>query len=67
MRTQRITVQSDEQARVRAHTQRLRAIRKRLVIDIGYLEACVESDPNYSSKARAIATCLNAAVDILNE
>lgn len=49
-----------------AHQRRLRAITKRLVIELGYLEHCLAEglqDPNVQTAAAGIDT----AIDCLNE
>lgn len=63
MLTQKIT-HDDEAAR--AHQARLRAIVKRAVIDLGYLEPYIEQSPGYCSTERMIATCLNTLIDTVN-
>jgi hypothetical protein len=49
------------------HQARLRQIVKRLVIDYGYLEQVISESPDYCSHERAIASCLDAAIDTINE
>lgn len=49
-----------------AHEQRLRAIVKRLVIDLGYLEHCSYNESVIIDVAKS-AGFISAAVDCLNE